>query len=81
MKRTLTGFLLLTAALAIPLSSMAEDLLRICYARYPGCTLYIYDYRDGAYDFSSLWCGDEFIYEQSGFGGRVGSGSECVYFV
>ncbi len=80
MKRALTVFFLLFGASAMPLASMAEDLLRICYARYPGCTRYIYDYRDSTHDYNSLWCGDEFIYDESGLGGRIGARSECVYF-
>ncbi len=81
MKRAASILLLALAASAMPLSTMAEDLLRICYARYPGCTRYIYDYRDGSYDYNALWCGDEFIYEEGGLGGLIGARSECVYFV
>ena len=80
MKRMFAGLALLMVVAVQPVESTAEDLLRICYARYPGCTLYIFDYRYTPYDFSALWCGGDFIYEQEGFGGRIGSGSECVYF-
>lgn len=79
--RRLFAVLSLLAVIALqPLGTIAQDLLRICYAEYPGCTLYIFDYRYTPYDFSALWCGGEFIYEQEGFGGKIGSGSECVYF-
>ena len=80
MRRVLAVASLLVVTAVQPLGAIAEDLLRICYAHYPGCTLYIFDYRYTPYDFSALWCGGEFIYEQEGFGGRIGSGSECVYF-
>ncbi len=65
----------------VPAVSVARDLLRICVANYPGgCSYYVYDYRYYAYDFSALWCEGELIYEQSGFGGSIGQGGNCVYF-
>ena len=71
---------LLLLAVVVP-TATAEDILRICSAYYPGgCSLHIYDYRDGAHDFHALWCGGELIYEQGGLGGRIGSHGNCRYF-
>jgi hypothetical protein len=63
-------------------TATAEDLLRMCAAYYPGgCSLHIFDYTGTAYDFHSLWCGDELIYETGGLGGLIGSHGNCRYFV
>ena len=71
------GFLCLVVTTAT-----AEDLLRICSAAYPGgCALYVYDYSGSVYDFHSLWCSGELIYESGGLGGKIGSHGNCRYFL
>ena len=43
--------------------------------------MYIYDYSGTVFDYHALWCSGDLIYEGDGFGGKIGSNGNCLYFL